>query len=327
MIFATWFNSNATIRLYWKQVEFMAKHVVAGAGQVGAQLASTLAEQGHEAVLVSRSGSGPDNVTTVAADVTDAERLAEIAHGAVALYNCVNPAYHRWLTDWPPMAAGLLGAAERSGATYVILGNLYVYAEPDAPMRETDPLSPPSAKAEVRANMWREAMAAYESGRVLVTEIRASDYFGPSCRDQSHLGERYMPRLLAGKTIRWFGDPAQPHSWTYVPDVVTALITAATDERACGRAWHVPTNPPMSALQITEEVCRLAKVRNPGVKALPRSLLRVAGLVSPMIRELWHTEYQFTRPFIVDSSAFESTFDIAPTPLDKALTATIAAWR
>lgn len=38
----------------------MAKHVVVGAGQIGSEVARLLASRGHEVVLVSRSGSGPD---------------------------------------------------------------------------------------------------------------------------------------------------------------------------------------------------------------------------------------------------------------------------
>ena len=41
--------------------------------------------------------------------------------GPRALYNAVNPAYHRWATDWPPVAAALLTAAERSGAVLVTM--------------------------------------------------------------------------------------------------------------------------------------------------------------------------------------------------------------
>ena len=57
----------------------------------------------------------PD-IERIAADASDAERLSALAEGAVAIYNCVNPLYHRWLTDWPPIAAALRTAAERSGA-------------------------------------------------------------------------------------------------------------------------------------------------------------------------------------------------------------------
>jgi hypothetical protein len=38
--------------------------------------------------------------------------MTELAAGAVAIYNCANPAYHRWPSRWPPMAQALLTAAD-----------------------------------------------------------------------------------------------------------------------------------------------------------------------------------------------------------------------
>jgi hypothetical protein len=46
-----------------------------------------------------------------------------------------------------------------------------------------------------------------------------------------------------------------------------------------------------------------------------------------MLRGMRETAYQFDRPYILDSSDFETTFGVAPTPLDDALKATIAWWR
>ncbi|MEV4184795.1 NAD-dependent epimerase/dehydratase family protein [Streptosporangium canum] len=305
----------------------MGKHVIVGAGQVGSQVATLLAGQGHEVVLVSRSGSGPDGVEKAAADASDSAALIRLARGADAIYNCVNPLYHRWMQDWPPIADSLLATAEATGAGYVILGNLYVYGPPGGPMRESDPLRPTSEKAGVRVRMWQDALAAHEAGRVRVTEVRGSDYFGPGCLDQSHLGERFVPRLLAGKPVRFAGDPAQPHSWTYVPDVARALVTAATDDRSWGRAWHVPTAPAMSAREVAERLCALAGVPDPGVKVMPHWLIRAAGTVSPMLGELEHVRYQFVSPFVIDSTDFQSTFGMAPTSVDEALAATLAWWR
>ena len=76
-----------------------------------------------------------------------AQRLTAIAGGATALYNCANPPYHRWSTDWPSLAAALLTAAERSGAVLVTMANLYGYGPVDAPMSEDTPLrSAPGTK-------------------------------------------------------------------------------------------------------------------------------------------------------------------------------------
>src|SRR4051812_1210404 len=96
----------------------MSLHVIVGAGPVGSTTAELLAAAGHEVRVVTRSGSGPSHplVERVAADVSDSEALAKLCIGADALYNCANPAYHQWATDWPPMARALLAAATATGA-------------------------------------------------------------------------------------------------------------------------------------------------------------------------------------------------------------------
>ncbi|MFC4529439.1 NAD-dependent epimerase/dehydratase family protein [Sphaerisporangium dianthi] len=307
----------------------MGKHVIVGSGQVGGQLAETLAESGNEVVIVTRSGSGPSvpGITRLAADASDADRLAGIATGADALYNCANPRYHEWARDWPPMAGAMLTAAERSGAVLVVTGNLYGYGPVDRPMTEDMPLAAPGTKGKVRARMWRDALAAHEAGRVRVTEIRGSDYFGPGMSDQSIFGDRFLRPLIAGKPIRVPADPDQPHSLTYLPDVVRALATAAVDERAWGRAWHVPSAPASTVRQIAVRLAELAGAPAPRVSSIPHVVMRVAGAFSPLLRELEETRYQFVRPFTVDSSAFESTFGVAPTPMDIALKQTLDWWR
>jgi hypothetical protein len=44
-----------------------------------------------------------------------------------------------------------------------------------------------------------------------------------------------------------------------------------------------------------------------------------AGLFSPLIKELRTTRYQFTAPFVLDSSATTEMFGLKPAPLDDAL--------
>jgi nucleoside-diphosphate-sugar epimerase len=46
-----------------------------------------------------------------------------------------------------------------------------------------------------------------------------------------------------------------------------------------------------------------AKVQTAGT-----ALLAVAGIFSPMLRELRETAYQFRQPFVIDSSKFEAAF-------------------
>lgn len=292
-------------------------HLVVGAGPVGSATARMLAEQGAQVRVVTRSGSGPEHpdVERVRADAADAATLRTLAEGSVAIYNCVNPPYTSWDTDWPPIAAALLTAAESAGAVLVTTSNLYGYGPVEGPMTPDLPLAATGTKGRVRARMWQDALAAHQAGRVRVTEVRGSDYVGAGA--ESHIGERVVPRLLAGKGVRVIGSADQPHSWTYVPDVARTLVAVAGDQRAWGRAWHVPSNPPRTQREAVADLCATAGVPMVSVGTMPAAMLRVAGVFVPILRELRETEHQFARPFVLDSSATTDAFGIEPTPWEQ----------
>ena len=60
----------------------------------------------------------------------------------------------------------------------------------------------------------------------------------------SHAGERLVPKMLAGKTVNVVGSLDQPHSFTYVPDLARAMITAAAGRPTLwDSVLHAPTAP------------------------------------------------------------------------------------
>jgi nucleoside-diphosphate-sugar epimerase len=306
------------------------QHVIVGAGPVGAATAVELAERGHEVRLVSRRGRGPEHpgVERVAADAADGAALAGQLRGAAVLYNCANPSgYDRWAVEWPPLAAALLTGAERAGCRLVVMGNLYAYGPVDGPLTPDLPLRATGTKGRMRAAMWRDALEAQRQGRVEVTEARASDFIGPGPTDQAHLGERVVPRVLAGRTVRVLGAPDQPHSFSYLPDVARTLATLGTDERAFGRAWHVPSPPALTQAATVAALAAAAGRPAPKVVGLPRWALRTAGLVSAQVRELDEVRYQFERPFVLDATDTERTFGLRATAMDEVARATVEWWR
>ncbi|MCW2776586.1 MAG: NAD-dependent epimerase/dehydratase [Frankiales bacterium] len=226
-----------------------------------------------------------------------------------------------------PVAAALLDAATRSGAVLVTMANLYVYGPVDAPMTEQTPLRPGGRKGAVRLRMWQEALARHAAGDVRVTEARASDFVGPGVLAGGHLGERVVPRLLGAKDVRYLGDPDQPHSWTSVLDVGAALAVLGQDERAWGRAWHVPTAPAVTAREAVAGLCRAAGVAQVGVRPMPHLALRAVGVVSPLVRELEEMRHSFTAPYVLDSSACTAAFGLQATPLERTWADTVAWWR
>ncbi|PYC79462.1 NAD-dependent epimerase [Streptomyces tateyamensis] len=303
----------------------MGLQVIVGAGPVGTATALLLAERGEQVRLLSRRGGGPEHpgVERVAADATDPDRVSALAEGAAALYNCANPAYHQWLTDWPPLAAALLTAAERSGAVLATANNLYGYGPVTGPMTEQTPLAATHPKLRLRADMWRDALARHEAGRIRATEVRGSDYLEANSIITFALGKP----LLAGRRAYVPSALDVPHSWTSITDVARTLITVAADERAWGKPWHVPSNPALTVRELAGQFAAAAGAPAAKVSRIPYPVMWAVGLFSPMVRELRTTRYQFEQPFVLDSSLTTATFGLEPTPLAEALAAAAAALR
>jgi len=290
------------------------RHVIIGAGPVGRATAAALEERGAEVVLASRSGVNG----TTAVDATSADALAHLADGAVALYNCVNPPkYDKWPELWPPVAEALLQAAERSGAVLVTAANLYPYGPvSDGLMREGMPDSASGKKARVRAKMTADAFAAHQAGLVRAVEVRGSDYMGAGPGDYAHV-PRVIAKALQGKTVSVVGGADQPHTWTDVCDMGRALATVATEESSWGRVWHAPSNAPRTQAEAVNDVLASVGAKPVTVKTMPNALLTLAAPFVPILRELRETLYQFTSPYIMDSSAIAEAFGLEPTPWDE----------
>lgn len=294
-------------------------HVVIGAGPVGRHVAALLAERGDRVTVATRSGrdTGLEAVGHVALDASDADALTRATEGAAVLYNCANPGnYTQWEQTWPPLAASLLTAAERTGAAYAITGNLYPYGPVDGPMRPDLPDAATDHKGILRARLWADALAAHDAGRARAVEVRASDYVGRGIGENGHI-TRVLPAALQGKAVSMVGRTDLPHTFTDVLDVARMLVAAAEDPSSHGRTWMVPSNAPRSQQQVLTEVLAAAGKPPVTVRRLPAGMLRAMGLVSPMMREIAQMSYQWTAPYVVDDTETRAHFGIEPTPWDE----------
>ncbi|WP_127499830.1 NAD-dependent epimerase/dehydratase family protein [Actinoplanes solisilvae] len=288
-------------------------HVVVGSGPIGSSIARLLGDQGSPVRMITRSGSGPSHplIERVAADASDASRLTALTAGAETIYNCANPRYTEWEKLWFPLNDSMISAAKASGAVYVITGNLYVYGpQPGGHMTENSPLAAVGRKGRVRIKMWRDALA---SG-VRTVEVRGSDYLGAGAIGV--FSSVLLPALDAGRTAYAPGNVDLPHSFTYTGDMARTMIALAHDERAWGRAWHAPTAPAITIRSLADRYCDLLGKPKMKIRSLPRFVMRTAGLVHPMSRELAEMDYQFYAPFHLDSSLTERTFGLAPSPVE-----------
>jgi nucleoside-diphosphate-sugar epimerase len=306
----------------------MTRHIVFGTGQVGRPLVDLLVEQGHDVVAVNRNGHGRiPGAYVVGGDATDPAFASNICVDADVVYFCLNARnYARWDEQFPPLQRGVLDGAMSAGARLVVLENLYAYGHSNGrELTETLPANPTPKKAATRAAMTEVLLRAHASGQVQVAIGRASDYFGPGVR-RSALGETVFATALTGQRAQVMGDPDQPHSYSYTPDLAAALAHLGRSAGAAGEIWHLPVADARTTRQIIEQVYRTAG-RPPRVLAAGRTTLRALGLVKPGVREYLHPLYQFTDPWVVDDSKWRAAFGLSATPLEDSLDATLAWYR
>jgi nucleoside-diphosphate-sugar epimerase len=272
--------------------------------------------------VVNRSGKNgrlPPGVEVVGSDAYDLARNIEITKGARAVYQCAQPEYHQWAEKFPPLQEAILEAAATNGAKLVVGENLYMYGQFSGSLREDSPLAPNTRKGKVRTEMAQAVLDAHATGKVRAAIGRASDFFGPD--DHNLTGYAILP-AVQGKTANLLGRTDQAHSFTYVGDFGKLLATLGTREDALGQVWFAPTNPPITQAEfihmIEDELGR-------PVKTLVGSplMMRILGLFKKELAETVEMMFEWTSPYVIDSSKAENAFGLRPTPMKIAVGETV----
>jgi nucleoside-diphosphate-sugar epimerase len=296
----------------------MAVRAVIGRGATASATARRFAEDGDEVRLISRSGGGPEHpgVERIALDAHRTEDLAETLQGAATVFNCAATPYHTWPESMPVLFGSILTATERAGADYVMLGNLYGYRQTAGTITERTPMDPHTRKGTVRAELWHQAKAAHDAGRLRATEVRAGQFIGAGAFSAFNI--LVEPHVRKGELALVHGNPDTVHSFTYIEDVAAALVAVARGEEAWGRAWHAP----MITATVREVAARFAELRGapePRLEEFTERELTVLGFTDPLWNEFREMGFMSDRPFVVDDTDMRETFGLKASRLDEAL--------
>jgi nucleoside-diphosphate-sugar epimerase len=302
-------------------------HAVTGAGPVGATVALQLADRGIPVRLLTRSGSGPEHelIERRRVDVSDRASLAPHLEGVAAVHHCIHASQYRastWRVELPAAEQVVLDLAGEVGAVVVFPESLYSYGPVDGVIDETTPRSATGGKLGVRTDLLR----AREASSTHTVSVIASDFFGPGVRT-SHVGERLVPKILAGKTVNVVGSLDQPHSFTFVPDLARAMVTASLDPALWDRVLHAPTVEAGTQRELVAAIASAAVVDMPRAFAVPSWVFKAMGVVLVDMRELAETSYQFDRPFVMDSRRSEEVLGLTATPFEQQVKETVAWWQ
>jgi len=235
----------------------------------------------------------------------------------------LNPVYTRWSTDALPLMRQGLALAQRLAATFMLPGNVYNFgAQMPALLSEHTPQRPTTRKGRIRAQMEAELQAAARRGQRCIV-IRAGDFFGSGTGSWMDLV--IAKSLRQGKLV-YPGPLDLAHAWAYLPDLAHAFVAAASCDTLPAYAdlpfaGHTVTGTQLlDALERAAASFGLAPARGFRRGGLPWGVLKVAGLVWPIWREIAEMSYLWHVPHALDGTALARAVGPLPaTPLDNAL--------
>ena len=294
-------------------------------GRLGAAAVAAFAGAGWTVLAQARRAPAglPHGARHLAVALDDTEALVAAAAGACVVVHAVNPVY----TDWPrlllPLARQGLDAAERLGALFMLPGNVYGYGEGmPSVLREDTPVRPTNEKGRLRVDLEAEIAARARAGRLRAVVIRAGDFYGGG--QGSWLDLAVVKSLRAGKLL-YPGPLGVPHAWAYLPDLARAFVAVAERSRP-GNALAFETlhfaGHTMTGTELLDTVQAAAAdlgivppvVEKRGWRhgAMPWGIIRVMGVVMPMMKAIAEMSYLWRVPHALDGTRL--TARIGPLP-------------
>lgn len=303
--------------------------VLGATGGIGAAIVAELTQRGHHVIAASRSVEQtllPAGAVAHRMDLHDTESARAACAGSEVVVMAAQVPYSRWQRELVALVDAAIDAAEHAQARLVMVDNLYAYGAPGTPITEATPETTTTVKGRLRAAIGQRLLAAHRDGRVRVTIGRFSDYYGPG-GDNSLVHGVALDRARTGKAPRLYLAGDVPHVFAYLPDTARAFATLVENPQADGRIWILPAAEAITQRELFAMIAREQGITRP-LGTISPFMMRLIGIFNPDLREARELAEQFQRPWLTDSSAFESTFGtFTATPHAEAVAATLDWYR
>ena len=278
------------------------------AGAMGHSIANAIGAQGAPYRVVGRSRDalarafGNDPLAEIVTWNPDEPASVQAAAAGVdTIVYLVGVNY--WQFELHPrlMKQTLDGAIAAGVKRIVLIGTVYPYGRPRTnPVGEDHPREPHTYKGRMRKAQEDLLLAAHAEGRIQATVLRLPDFYGPGV-DKSFLHAAFVAAVNGG-VANMIGPLDKPHEFVFVPDVGPVVARLTSMPNAYGRVWHLAGAGVTTQRAIVEEIERQVGHRL-RVRAAGKTMLRLIGLFSPLMREMVEMHYLLTDPVVMDDSA------------------------
>lgn len=249
--------------------------VTGGCGFVGSNLVHRLVKEGAEVIVIDDLFTGNidnlgdiiDSIAFIQRDILwgiDGEKYRPdiiyhlAAHNIIASTN--NP-----IEDYTTNIGGTLRLLEDIRKTpverFIYTSSASVYGNPRyLPINEDDGINLLTPYAVSKYAGEGYCMAYHERYEIPTVVLRLSNVYGPrQSISNPYCGvvAKFMDWAKKGETIQMHGDGLSTRDYTYVDDVVDALILAGTSPKAEGEVFNVATGIETSTIELANSVAIL----------------------------------------------------------------------
>lgn len=263
--------------------------ITGGAGFIGSHLAERLLEQGHAVAILDDLSTGRlENIehlvghpsfTATIGSVMDEAVLGPLVDQCDTVFHLAAALGVKLVVDRPIHTIHtnvhgtetVLRHASRGAKNVLVVSTSEVYGKSDVlPFREDADLvvGPPNKTrwGYATSKLLDEflALGYWKEERLPVRVVRLFNTVGP--RQNSRYGmvlPNFVRRALSNEPIIVHGDGTQTRSFTWVGDVVSALIGLVEDPRTCGQVFNVGNGAEISIRDLAWKVKMHTRSQSP----------------------------------------------------------------
>ena len=276
--------------------------ITGGAGFIGSHLAERLLQLEHDVLVLDNLSTGSiENIAHLKTEkrfsyvidsVTSESLLAEMVDSSDVVFHLAAAVGVKLIVEQPVHTIEtnvhgtevVLKHANKKKKLVFIASTSEVYGKSaDVPFREnSDVVLGPSAKhrwAYACSKLIDEflALAYWKEKKLPVVIVRLFNTVGPRQTGQYGMVlPTFVRQALSGHPITVFGDGTQSRSFTYVSDVVDALIALASERRAVGEVFNVGNTGEISIADLAARVKALTCSDSP-IQLVPYDQAYEAG--------------------------------------------------
>ncbi len=276
--------------------------ITGGAGFIGSHLAERLLQLEHDVLVLDNLSTGSiENIVHLKAEkrfsyvidsVTSESLLAEMVDSSDVVFHLAAAVGVKLIVEQPVHTIEtnvhgtevVLKHANKKKKLVFIASTSEVYGKSaDVPFREnSDVVLGPSVKhrwAYACSKLIDEflALAYWKEKKLPVVIVRLFNTVGPRQTGQYGMVlPTFVRQALSGHPITVFGDGTQSRSFTYVSDVVDALIALASERRAVGEVFNIGNTGEISIADLATRVKTLTCSDSP-IQLVPYDQAYEAG--------------------------------------------------